>query len=74
MVAPSVYGRLVIDELSDEGIELLKSAAVATIASINADGSPHLSAAWIGLVTHVRIDRISGVGPWRRATQGKEST
>jgi PPOX class probable F420-dependent enzyme len=144
--------------LSDAALDLLQSAAVATIATINADGSPHLSAAWIGLedgevvfgtlpdqrklrnlrrdprisiqvqsdrinawglreylvidgtariteggaaallqrlarvylgpdvvfpampdpppgyVTHVRIDRISGIGPWRRSTEGKEST
>jgi PPOX class probable F420-dependent enzyme len=145
-------------ELSDAALELLGSAAVAAIATINADGSPHLSAAWIGVedgeivfgtlpdqrklrnirrdprvslqvqsdrinewglreylvidgtariteggaaallqrlarvyigpdvvfpampnpppgfVTHVRIDRISGIGPWRRSTDGKEST
>jgi PPOX class probable F420-dependent enzyme len=38
-----------IDQLSDQAIALLGSDAVATIATINADGSPHLSAAWIGI-------------------------
>lgn len=154
----SVYGRGMIDELSDAALALLGSAAVATIATVNADGSPHLSAAWIGVedgeivfgtlpdqrklrnlrrdprisiqvqsdrindwglreylvidgtariteggaaallqrlarvylgpdvvfpgmpdpppgfVTHVRIERVSGIGPWRHSTDGKEST
>ncbi|MGZ8515232.1 MAG: pyridoxamine 5'-phosphate oxidase family protein, partial [Candidatus Limnocylindrales bacterium] len=38
-----------IADLSDPAVELLDSAAVATIATINADGSLHLSAAWIGI-------------------------
>ena len=38
-----------IDTLSDAAIELLGSSAVATIATINPDGSPHLSLAWVGL-------------------------
>jgi PPOX class probable F420-dependent enzyme len=29
--------------------ELIESDAVATIATVNADGSPHVSQAWIGL-------------------------
>lgn len=37
------------DKLSDEAVELLQSAAVATLATINADGSAHLSSAWVGL-------------------------
>ena len=37
------------DKLSDEGIELLESAAVATLATINPDGSAHLSSAWVGI-------------------------
>lgn len=37
------------DALSDAALELLASAAVATVATINADGSPHLSAAWVGV-------------------------
>jgi hypothetical protein len=27
-----------------------------------------------GFVTHVRVERISGIGPWRRRTAGREST
>jgi PPOX class probable F420-dependent enzyme len=34
--------------LSDAAIELLDSDAVATLATLNADGSPHLSMAWVG--------------------------
>jgi PPOX class probable F420-dependent enzyme len=37
------------DELSDAALELLGSAAVATVATINEDGSPHLSVAWVGV-------------------------
>jgi PPOX class probable F420-dependent enzyme len=36
-------------ELSPAARELIESDAVATIATINADGSPHLSQAWVGL-------------------------
>jgi PPOX class probable F420-dependent enzyme len=39
----------VIDELSPAARELLESAAVATVATINADGSVHLSSAWVGI-------------------------
>ena len=38
-----------IDRLSPAALELLDSAAVATVATIDADGSPHLSAAWVGI-------------------------
>jgi PPOX class probable F420-dependent enzyme len=38
-----------IDQLSDAALALLRSAAVATVATINDDGSPHLSAAWVGI-------------------------
>jgi PPOX class probable F420-dependent enzyme len=37
------------DLLSDAALELLGSAAVATVATLNADGSPQLSSAWVGL-------------------------
>ena len=37
------------NQLSDAALDLLGSAAVATVATINPDGSPQLSAAWIGL-------------------------
>jgi PPOX class probable F420-dependent enzyme len=36
-----------IIELSDDAIELLASAAVATVATLDPDGAPHLSSAWI---------------------------
>lgn len=36
-------------QLSEAAVDLLQSAAVATVATINADGSPHLSSAWIGI-------------------------
>jgi PPOX class probable F420-dependent enzyme len=35
--------------LSDAALTLLQSDAVATVATINEDGSTHLSAAWVGL-------------------------
>jgi PPOX class probable F420-dependent enzyme len=39
----------VIDGLSSAARELLESAAVATVATINSDGSVHLSSAWVGI-------------------------
>jgi PPOX class probable F420-dependent enzyme len=39
----------VSDDLSHAARELLESAAVATVATINADGSVHLSSAWVGI-------------------------
>ncbi len=38
-----------IDDLSPAARELLESAAVATVATINPDGSVHLSSAWVGI-------------------------
>jgi PPOX class probable F420-dependent enzyme len=38
-----------IDQLSDAARELLDSAAVASVATLNSDGSPHMSVAWIGV-------------------------
>jgi len=38
-----------IEQLSDAALELLGSAAVATVATLNANGSPHLSSAWVGV-------------------------
>jgi len=38
-----------IEQLSSAALDLLASDAVATIATLNADGSPHLSAAWVGV-------------------------
>lgn len=38
-----------IELLTPEARELLDSAAVATIVTINPDGSPHVSSAWVGV-------------------------
>jgi PPOX class probable F420-dependent enzyme len=38
-----------IDALSDAALALLESDKVATVATLDADGSPHLSLAWIGV-------------------------
>ena len=37
------------DLLSSSAVDLLASDAVASVATLNADGSPHLSSAWVGL-------------------------
>lgn len=37
------------NDLSDAAIELLSSDAVATLATLDPDGAPHLSMAWVGL-------------------------
>jgi PPOX class probable F420-dependent enzyme len=37
-----------LKKLSSDALALLDSAAVATVVTLNRDGSPHLSAAWIG--------------------------
>jgi PPOX class probable F420-dependent enzyme len=41
--------RDVIDQLSDAALELLASDAVAIVATLDADGSAHLSSAWVGV-------------------------
>lgn len=38
-----------VDRLSDAAIALLASEAVATVATLDADGSPHLSCAWVAI-------------------------
>ena len=38
-----------IEQLSDAALELLASAAVATVTTLDPDGSPHLSLAWVGV-------------------------
>ena len=43
------YGRRVIEKLSRSAVQLLQSAAVATIVTVNDDGSPHVSSAWVGI-------------------------
>jgi PPOX class probable F420-dependent enzyme len=37
------------DKLSDAALELLDSPAVATVVTLDPDGSPHISCAWVGL-------------------------
>jgi PPOX class probable F420-dependent enzyme len=44
-----VYRAVVVERLSPEALELIASAAVATVVTLDADGSPHLSSAWVGL-------------------------
>jgi PPOX class probable F420-dependent enzyme len=39
----------VTDQLSVSALDLLASDAVATVATLNADGAPHLSLAWVGV-------------------------
>jgi PPOX class probable F420-dependent enzyme len=39
----------VIDRLSDAAEDLLASNAVAIVATLDPDGSPHLSSAWVGV-------------------------
>jgi PPOX class probable F420-dependent enzyme len=38
-----------LDRLSDRARALLESDAVATVVTINSDGSPHVTAAWVGI-------------------------
>ena len=38
-----------IDRLSNAALQLLESDAVATVVTLDADGTPHLSAAWVGI-------------------------
>jgi PPOX class probable F420-dependent enzyme len=38
-----------IDQLSASALELLASDADATVVTLNRDGSPHLSLAWVGV-------------------------
>jgi PPOX class probable F420-dependent enzyme len=40
----------VINRLSDDALALLASDAIATVVTLDADGAPHLSLAWIGIV------------------------
>jgi PPOX class probable F420-dependent enzyme len=39
----------VIEQLSASALDLLASDAVATVATLNPDGSPHLSVAWVAI-------------------------
>jgi PPOX class probable F420-dependent enzyme len=47
--ARALYRGAVIEQLSRAALELLGSAAVATVATLNDDGPPHLSSAWVGV-------------------------
>ena len=38
-----------LERLSPQALRLLESAAVATIVTLDADGAPHVSAAWVGM-------------------------
>jgi PPOX class probable F420-dependent enzyme len=38
-----------IEDLSDAALELLASDAVATVVTLNADGSPQVTSAWVGV-------------------------
>lgn len=40
---------MTLDRLSPDALALLESDAVATVVTLDADGSPHVSAAWVGL-------------------------
>jgi PPOX class probable F420-dependent enzyme len=37
------------DTLSEAALDLLASDAVATVVTLDADGSPHMSVAWVGI-------------------------
>jgi len=39
----------VLDRLSDGALELLASPTVATVVTLNRDGSPHVSSAWVAI-------------------------
>jgi PPOX class probable F420-dependent enzyme len=41
--------RIVTDQLSDPALQLLASDAVATVVTLDAGGSPHVSSAWVGI-------------------------
>ena len=44
-----LYRRRMIELLSEDARALLDSAKVATLVTINADGSAHISTAWVGI-------------------------
>jgi PPOX class probable F420-dependent enzyme len=37
------------DQLSDAALDLIGSSAVATVVTLDADGTPRMSAAWVGI-------------------------
>ena len=38
-----------VERLSPQALRLLESAAMATVVTLDADGAPHVSAAWVGM-------------------------
>lgn len=38
-----------IDDLSDTALELLNSNVVGSLVTLDADGSPHVTSAWVGI-------------------------
>ena len=38
-----------VERLSPQALRLLESAAVVTVVTLDADGAPHVSAAWVGM-------------------------
>ena len=44
-----VYGAGVLDRLSPAALDLLSGPTVATVVTLDPDGSPHVSVAWIGI-------------------------
>lgn len=44
-----MYRARVVERLSADALELIASAAVATVVTLDPDGTPHLSSAWVGL-------------------------
>jgi len=44
-----MYREAVTAQLSDAALELLASPAVATVVTLDPDGSPRMSVAWVGL-------------------------
>lgn len=49
VTSPRRYRAEVMDRLSDAALALLASDAVAIVATLDVDGSPHLSSAWVGV-------------------------
>jgi PPOX class probable F420-dependent enzyme len=48
-MAGSCIVRIVMDGLSDAAVDLLASDAVAIVTTLDEDGSPHVSSAWVGI-------------------------
>lgn len=44
-----MYREAMTDQLSEAALALLASDAVATVVTLDPDGSPHVSVAWVGM-------------------------